>query len=193
MAWYDRIALRTYVLIAAAAVAIQIVSLHAMGRLAICKCGYVTLWHGVVMSPENSQQISDWFSLAHVVSGLLLYWLLVRMAPRLPVGLRLVLAVLIEVSWEILENTPFIMDRYRTYTLAVGYYGDTIVNSVADVIFCVLGFVLARRLSVRASVAMVVAMELSVAYWIRDNATLNTLMLIHPVAAIRQWQAGAGW
>jgi hypothetical protein len=192
MAWPERTSWRTWMWIAAALVLTQALGLHALGRLAICRCGYVKLWHGAVFSSENSQHVTDWFSFAHVVAGMVFYWIVTRATRRGPVGLRFVLVVLIEVTWELAENTPFVMDRYRTYTRSLDYYGDTIVNSVADTAFCMIGFALAYRLPAKATVALALAMELFVGAAIRDNATLDTIMLIYPIQAIRTWQAGTG-
>jgi len=161
-----------------------------MDREPICTCGYISLWHGAVDS-QNSQQISDWYSLTHVEHGILFYALLALVAPRLPVGARLLISVFIEGAWELAENSPFIIDRYRTATLSLDYYGDSVVNSVADVGAMMLGFALTRRLPVWASVGFIVVVELALAWVIRDNLALNILMLIHPVDAIKAWQLGA--
>ena len=185
---------RHYALGATFVVVLAAIVLFAIGRVPICKCGYVKLWHGVVSSSENSQHVSDWYTFTHIIHGFgfyLLFWLIGRRAGW-PLGLRLLLAVVLESGWEILENTPLIINRYRAQTLALDYFGDSVVNSLADIGSMTLGFFLASRLPVRLIVALTIVMELAVGYWIRDNLTLNIIQLIHPVPAIGRWQAGGG-
>lgn len=179
-----------YVLAALGIVALQAIVLLALGQPPICTCGTVKLWHGVVLSPENSQQLTDWYTYSHIIHGFGFYLLLWLLAPHTPVGLRLVLAVVLEAGWEILENSPIIIERYRQQALAQGYVGDSVINSVCDTLAMVLGFCLARLLPVRLTIALTVAMELFVGIMIRDNLTLNIIQLVHPSEAISRWQAG---
>lgn len=164
--------------------------LLAMGRSAICPCGTVKLWHGAVQSAENSQHLADWYSPSHVVHGLILYGLLRLVARRWPAGWRLVAAVAIEAAWEVAENSPWIIDRYRAATIAIGYTGDSVVNSLADIGWMAIGFLIARRLPAWATVTAGLALEAAALWAIRDNLTLNVLMLVSPVESVRRWQAG---
>ena len=162
-----------------------------MGRSLTYTNGPVRLWVGDVNSDQNSQQISDPYSFTHVIHGVVFYALLWLAAPRLSQRTRFVLAVLIEAAWEVLENTPLIIERYRAVTISLDYYGDSVLNSIADIVAMSLGFEIARRIPVWASVAFVLVIEAALAFAIRDNLTLNILMLVHPIDAIKQWQDGA--
>lgn len=180
--------LRVYLLLALAFIAAQAVALYALGRVPISKHGYVKLWHGVAFSSENSQHVSDWYSFSHVIHGCAFYGLIWLVGRRWPAGARFAIAVLIEAAWEVFENTSFVIERYRAITISLDYYGDSIVNSVSDTLFCALGFALAGRLPIAATLALVIGIEAGVAYRIRDNLTLNIIMLLYPLAAIKAWQ-----
>lgn len=161
---------------------------YAMGRVPICTCGYVSLWHGDVWSSGNSQHLTDWYTLSHLAHGFIFYAALRWLLPGVSVPWRAVVAMLLEGGWEVLENTPLIIDRYREVTASLDYYGDSIINSVGDCVAMLVGFFLASRLPVLASVLIVIGMELLAAWVIRDNLTLNIIMLIWPLDAIREWQ-----
>jgi hypothetical protein len=178
-------------LVAAMLVLFAMLALHAMGRPLICTCGSVKLWVGAVHSADNSQHLADWYTPSHLIHGFLFYglgWLFLR---RNPLGERLVAATAIEAAWEVLENSRYIIDRYREATIALGYTGDSVINSLSDIGWMIVGFLAARRLPVAATVALAIALELLALGAVRDNLTLNVLMLIAPVDAIKEWQSAA--
>lgn len=198
MAWHNRISLRSYLLIGLLVVAVFALVLLGMGQVPICECGYVKFWHGITYSSENSQHISDWYTFSHVIHGFAFYglfWLIGRRRRSRtgnvwPLGLGLLLALVVETSWEVFENTDFIINRYREVTISLDYYGDSVINSVSDVLGMALGFFLAARLPVWTTGVLIVGLEVFVGYWIRDNLALNIIMLIYPFDAIRLWQGG---
>ncbi|TDR90103.1 DUF2585 family protein [Enterovirga rhinocerotis] len=170
--------------------------LHAMGRPWSCACGHVALWHGDPASSENSQHLTDWYSFTHVIHGFLFYalaWGIGRLrGSPLPAGVGFMLAILLECAWEIVENTPWIVERYRAETVSLGYNGDSVVNSLGDIAATALGYGLAATLPVALIVVIALVIEVALAWLIRDNLTLNVLMLLHPVESVKAWQAGTG-
>ncbi len=167
--------------------AIQAAALLAMGHPPICTWGTVKLWWGVVQSAQNSQHIFDWYSFSHLIHGFIYYFVAWACLPRsLPIW-RLAAALGIECTWETIENTPFVIERYRDGTISLQYYGDSVINSLSDTLTMVAGFVLAWRLPISVVVGLAVAMELFVGFWIHDNLTVNILMLVHPIDAVRAW------
>lgn len=182
--------MRKWFLIGVLLVSAQVLVLKLFGQPPICECGYVKFWEGVVASSGNSQHLTDWYTPSHVIHGTLFYLGLWFFFPKTPVWFRLALAIGIEVSWEIIENTPWIIDRYREQALAQGYVGDSIINSVMDTLAMIGGFLLAWRLPVAASVALVIFLEAFTLNWIRDGLALNIIQLLYPIDAISEWQAG---
>lgn len=166
-------------------------TLRAWGHPWWCSCG--SPWPGSadVWSQHNSQHLFDPYSVSHILHGIIFYWGFTLMAPRSPALVRSLGAIVIEATWEILENTDFVIRRYREATTSLDYYGDSALNSLADVACCGLGFFLASRLGFWRSVAVSVFAELIMLFWIRDNLTLNVIMLIWPIEAIKAWQAGS--
>ncbi|NVK33380.1 MAG: DUF2585 domain-containing protein [Rhodobacteraceae bacterium] len=165
-------------------------TLLAMGRIPMCACGYVLLWTPASDLAGNSQHIADWYVPSHIIHGFLFYWFLWILFRQRSVGERALGAILIEAAWEIAENSPWIIDRYREATIAIGYTGDSVLNSVFDILWMLAGFFFAWRMPVWITVLIAVAFELLTLWVIRDNLTLNVLMLVYPIEAIKVWQGG---
>jgi hypothetical protein len=182
--------IRNYVLLSLAIVATAALVELWMGRVPSCRCGSIRPWIGDAWGPENSQHLADPYSFTHVTHGILLYALLWLVAPRAPLATRAVIMVALEAGWEVLENTSMVIERYRATTVSLGYYGDSVVNSIGDILFCVLGFQLAARLPTLATAALAVGMESFLLLWIRDSLLLNILMLLYPIEAVKRWQSG---
>jgi hypothetical protein len=180
-----RTAILSFLIVAAGTAA-----LLAMGRNPICTCGTVDLWVNLRDSPKTSQMLADWYSLSHIVHGLLFYALLWLVARRWPVESRFLVALIIETAWEVIENTPFVIDRYRETTAALGYNGDSVINSLSDIAMMGIGILAARKLPLWAGVALLVILETIPLFVIRDNLALNILNLLAPNAAVSAWQAG---
>jgi hypothetical protein len=170
-------------------IVVQAIVLFIFGQPLICECGYVKVWEGIVLSAGNSQHLSDWYTFSHIIHGFLFYLGLWYFFPRMPVVLRLIWAVGIEVAWEIIENTPMVIDHYREQALAQGYTGDSIINSISDTLAMIGGFFLAHRLPIWSIVAIALFLELWVGYSIRDNLALNIMNLIYQFDFINAWQS----
>jgi hypothetical protein len=195
MTWYKNLSKKTYIIIFVGILVAQALTLFSMGRTPLCQCGYVKVWQGDVMSAENSQHIADWYTFSHIIHGFIFYGLMYWVSRKffgksggLPVGMWLLGAVLLEVGWEIIENSTWVIEYYRNNTVSLGYVGDSILNSVFDVIWMSIGFLVARKLPVCATVALAVLFEVMTGYFVRDGLALNILFFIYPSEAIKAWQ-----
>lgn len=171
-------------------ITITSIFLYWQGRSLICTCGKVFLWVGDIWSSDNSQHIFDPYSFTHLLHGFLFSWILILLAKKVPYNWQIVIVVVLESLWELVENSNFVINRYRENTLALGYQGDTIINSISDIFACSVGFIIAKYLGFKKSFIVFVIIELILLFWIRDNLTLNIIMLIYPIKEIKQWQMG---
>lgn len=189
---------RRTILVSLAIAILTIAILYAMNRPPICECGYVKLWHGQINDAGNSQHITDWYTPSHIIHGMIFYalgWLLFakwQIGGAKAVHWGLPLAVFLEAAWEVLENTQMVIDRFRSVTANFGYSGDSILNSAADIGWMAFGFWLALRLPVKVTVGLAIIGEVVAAIVVRDNLTLNVIMLLSPIEAIAEWQAAGG-
>ncbi len=189
---------RRTILVSLAIAILTIAILYAMNRPPICECGYVKLWHGQINDAGNSQHITDWYTPSHIIHGMIFYalgWLLFakwQIGGAKAVHWGLPLAVFLEAAWEVLENTQMVIDRFRSVTANFGYSGDSILNSAADIGWMAFGFWLALRLPVKVTVGLAIIGEVVAAIVVRDNLTLNVIMLLFPIEAIAEWQAAGG-
>jgi hypothetical protein len=181
-----------YLIASIGVMVLSVIVLLLMGRVAICECGYVKLWHGVVMSSENSQHISDWYTFTHIIHGFGFYLLLLLINKkwRMSLGLMMVLAVMLESAWEVFENTDMIINRYREVTISLDYYGDSVINVIGDIAAMIIGFWLARKLPAWLTFMIFILIEGLLIYFIRDSLILNLIMLIYPNETILNWQSG---
>lgn len=168
--------------------ALQALILHLMGRLWFCDCESIKLWYGNAYGPENSQQFFDPYSFSHVTHGLIFFLMLIPL--RIPWWQKLLIATGLEIGWEILENTPMTIERYRSATVSLGYFGDTILNSVMDTVAMLIGYLFAMKNRPWLVVAVIIVIEIILWYWIRDNLILNIIMLIYPIEWIKELQMG---
>ena len=187
---------KRFLLVAGALLVLQATVLHLFGQPWISASGRILLWVGDPFSPETSQQLADWYSFSHLIHGMIFFWLLRWLAPGWPLPLRFLAAMGIEIAWEITENTPAVILHYRQQALAVGYAGDSILNSLSDTVMMSTGFWFASRMRAPFVVGVAVALELFTAVMIRDNLSLNVINLVAPsgwapVRVIHDWQAGA--
>ena len=180
--------LRRAVLICLAMIPVQGLILHLEGRLWICKCGYVKLWENSIWSSGNSQHIADWYSLGHINHGILFAGLFAVILRRWGVPVRLIATGVSGFLWETIENTSFIINRFREVTISLDYYGDTVINSMSDSLFMLAGFLLALRVRPWIAVAIFLGLEVFSKLMVRDGLVLDTIMLIHPIPAILDWQ-----
>ena len=170
-----------------------IIALNLQGRVWWCAVGDAWPWSWEVWSRHNSQHLIDPYSFTHILHGVLEFWLIGLVFSRMPMAWRFVLAIFIESSWEVAENTDYVINRYREATISLDYLGDSIANSIADIVCCAIGFGIAHKIRLWWSLAFFVAMEIVLLFWIRDSLLLNILMLLWPVDSVKHWQTGGGF
>jgi hypothetical protein len=180
---------RFVILSAIAVMAVVAIIELTLGRSLLGPDGKFGWWDGDIWSSENSQRVADAYSFSHIIHGMLFYGFLSLVARKLPVRYRFVAAIILEAAWEILENSPLIINRYREVTISLGYVGDSVLNSVSDVGMAAIGFLMARFSKVWVTISLIIVFELGCLFWVRDNLTLNVIMLVHPVESIRVWQS----
>lgn len=171
-----------------AIIAVSAIILSLQGRVWWCQAGDLVPWSWDIWTTHNSQHLIDPYAFTHVLHGVLEFWLLGLIFGRVPMAWRFVMAVMIEATWEIAENSSYIIERYRTVTLSLDYFGDSIINSLADIVCCAAGFGLARRLGFLRSLIFFIATEVILILWIRDSLVINIIMLIYPIEGLKAWQ-----
>ena len=188
MTAFSRVPARTFLFIALALLALQATVLSLMGQPLLALAAPFKLWAGNPLGPDNSQQLTDWYSFSHIIHGFIFYGLLKLLAPRLPFAARLLIAMGVEISWEFLENSPFVIEAYRKQALAAGYRGDSVINSLSDTAMMSLGFFLASRLPWWVVLLAAVVMEATTIILIRDGLILNILNFAVTWPALEHWQ-----
>lgn len=184
------IPLRPWVIFALGIIALQALALFLFGQPKICECGYIKLWEGVVLGSGNSQHLTDWYTFSHIIHGFAFFWFAKLLFPRASVGMWLLLSVGVEAAWEVLENTPMVIEHYREQALAQGYVGDSIINSVMDTLATVVGFFMALKWRWWIVVLIALLLEAFTIYMIRDGLALNIINLLYPLESIHEWQSG---
>ncbi len=159
------------------------------GRSLLGPDGTFGWWDGNIWGSENSQRVADAYSFSHIIHGMAFYGFLWLVARRVPAKYRFVMALVMEACWELFENSSFIINRYREATIAQGYVGDSVLNSLSDIVMAAIGFLIAKYSKIWVTVLLIIIMELGCLFWIRDNLTLNIVMLVSPVESLKEWQS----
>lgn len=181
---------RNSTIVIVALVIISTIMLALQGRVLWCEAGDYLPWSWAVMSRHNSQHLIDPYSFTHILHGILEFWLIGLVFSRVPLAWRFVIAIFIESTWEVVENTSYVINRYREATISLDYFGDSIINSLADILCCGIGFVIAKKIGYWRSLALFIVTETILIFTIRDSLILNIIMLIYPLDAIKSWQTG---